>query len=108
MEDRTAAADRLTPHDLRTLAVGEAIVTWRDQMFKLALFSVFPELDFANIRSLQLRANHFVRVRSPDPEDLGERQRPDYPLRNCGTVGKNVDIDFDLIFEKDARLGKKN
>lgn len=71
MEARFEEQERVTVRNLRALGVGEAYVTWRDSVFKVKTFHAYPEGEYgADLKQLQLRANHFLAFSKPTKEEV--------------------------------------
>ncbi|MGY4480154.1 hypothetical protein ACVILL_007568 [Bradyrhizobium sp. USDA 3364] len=100
MEARIEKVSRINALDLRALGVGEAYVTWHDQYFKVKTFHAFPEGEYDNLASLELRVNHFISVARPNPADVKKEET--LPL----IAEKLADIQFARIVEERARAAR--
>lgn len=75
MEARVEKVNRLSALDLRALGVGEAYVTWHDQLFKVKTFHAYPEGEYGkDLSKLELRVNHFIAVARPNPTDVKKEE----------------------------------
>ncbi|GAB1716957.1 MAG: hypothetical protein NTAFB05_19990 [Nitrobacter sp.] len=98
MEARVEKVNRLSALDLRALGVGEAYVTWHDQLFKVKTFHAFPEGEYGkDLSKLELRVNHFIAVARPNPTDVKrEETLPKITEKLC-------DLKFAQIVEQRAK-----
>jgi hypothetical protein len=84
MEARVERVTRINPTDLRALNPGQAFVTWHDKYFKIKTFYTNPEGEYANLKGLELRANHFIPVQRPNPVDVVKQNLlPEIAERLC-------------------------
>jgi hypothetical protein len=98
MEARAEMVDRISALDLRALGVGEAMLIWHDQFFKVQTFHAFPEGEYEDdLPQLELRVNHFIPVARPNPADV--KKEATLPL----IAEKLADAKFAMIVESRAK-----
>lgn len=101
MEARPELVDRINLRDLRDQDPGEMHVIHKDAVVRMKSFYAAPETAVAR-KSLTLRANHFITVAKPDPEEIASQQRlPEI-------VQKLADPDFARQMKSDAATEARN
>jgi len=93
--------DRINPLDLKAQDEGEMHILHKEWLVRAKSFYAAPEGSL-NRNGLKLRANHFITVAKPDPEEIASHQRlPEL-------VGRLVDPDFAKQMKAEARNGAED
>jgi len=74
MEAKLDYIERINLRDLRDQDPGEMHVIHKDTVVRMKSFYAAPETAVAR-KNLTLRANHFITVAKPDPEEIASQQR---------------------------------
>lgn len=88
--------DRINPLDLKAQDEGEMHILHKEWLVRAKSFYAAPEGSL-NRNALNLRANHFITVAKPDPDEIASHQRlPEL-------VSRLVDPDFAKQMKSDAK-----
>jgi len=74
MQAQLELVDRINPLDLKAQDEGEMHILHKEWLVRAKSFYAAPESSL-NRNSLVLRANHFITVAKPDPEEIASHQR---------------------------------